>query len=104
VASCLNFTCRWFLPCASPLLCNASGDDFLLDVRSPGSSPAGRLEATRELAYLHGQIGTQEEGAGNVARQVAKSLARIHWFARLGMGFAERFANRSTPAGDTLPD
>ncbi|MGH7965543.1 MAG: hypothetical protein ACRERD_27650 [Candidatus Binatia bacterium] len=47
--------------------------------------------ASRELAYVRGQVGVQEQGVRSVARQVANSLARIPWFARLGMGFAERF-------------
>jgi len=48
----------------------------------------------RELAYVSGQMGA-EQGVGNAARSAIRSLAMISWFAPLGMGFAERFINRS---------
>jgi hypothetical protein len=48
----------------------------------------------RELAYVNRQMGT-EQGAGSIVRSAIGSLARISWFAPFGMGFAERFVNRS---------
>jgi hypothetical protein len=48
----------------------------------------------RELAYVTKQMGA-EQGARSVVRSAASSLAKISWFAPLGMGFAERFVNRS---------
>lgn len=47
-----------------------------------------------ELAYVTRQMGT-EQGAGNVVRGAIGSLSKISWFAPFGMGFAERFVNRS---------
>jgi hypothetical protein len=48
----------------------------------------------RELAYVTEQMGA-EQGAGSVVRSAIASLAKISWFAPYGMGFAERFVNRS---------
>jgi hypothetical protein len=48
----------------------------------------------RELAYVAQQMDT-EQGTGSVARSAIASLAKISWFAPFGMGFAERFFNRS---------
>ncbi|PTR09166.1 hypothetical protein C8R32_104245 [Nitrosospira sp. Nsp5] len=47
-----------------------------------------------ELAYITRQMGT-EQGAGSVVRSAIGSLSKISWFAPFGMGFAERFVNRS---------
>ena len=36
-----------------------------------------------------------EQGAGSVVRGAIGRLGKISWFAPFGMGFAERFVNRS---------
>lgn len=76
-------------------LAEALGEEWL----ARGAERSGRLQvkqaAARELAYMRGQIGTQEQGVRRVARHVARSLARLPWFARLGIGFAERLVSRA---------
>jgi hypothetical protein len=53
-----------------------------------------RKSAGRELAYVRHEMGT-EQGIGKSVRSAIGSLAKIPWFAPLGMGFAERFVRRS---------
>jgi hypothetical protein len=48
----------------------------------------------REIAYVTRQM-SAEQGARSVARIAIDCLAKISWFAPFGMGFAERFVNRS---------
>lgn len=51
-------------------------------------------DARRELAYVTSQMGA-EQGIGKFARSAINSVAKISWFAPLGMGFAERFVKRA---------
>jgi hypothetical protein len=53
-----------------------------------------REAGRRELAYVTKQMG-EEQGHGSVIRSAIGGLAQISWFAPFGMGFAERFVNRS---------
>jgi hypothetical protein len=55
--------------------------------------PRDRQEATRELQYLRAT--GQQQGPGAVMRTAIASLARVPWFAPLGMAAAERFVMRS---------
>lgn len=48
-----------------------------------------RILAQRELAYLNRQM-REEQGVGSLARSAVGSLARIPWFAAVGMGLAQR--------------
>jgi hypothetical protein len=52
-----------------------------------------RQEAARELQYLRAT--GQRQGPGAVMRTAIASLARVPWFAPLGMAVAERFVRRS---------
>jgi hypothetical protein len=47
-----------------------------------------------ELSYISKQMGA-EQGLGAVMRSAIAGLGKISWFAPYGMGFAERFVNRS---------
>jgi hypothetical protein len=53
-----------------------------------------RQTGRRELAYVTHEMGA-EQGTGKYLRSAARSLAKVSWFAPYGMGFAERFVNRS---------
>lgn len=68
--------------------------EWLKHVAERATKPKTQETGERELAYVSQQMGT-EQGAGSVVRSAIGSLARISWFAPLGMGFAERFVNRS---------
>src|SRR5260221_5522623 len=48
--------------------------------------------ADAELAHVRHEIGTEEAGLKEVGPKAFKSLAKLRWFAPLGMAFAERFA------------
>jgi fructose-specific component phosphotransferase system IIB-like protein len=52
-----------------------------------------RILAQRELAYVNRMMG-EEQGVGSVARSAVGSLARIPWFAAVGMALAERTIKR----------
>jgi len=52
-----------------------------------------RILAQRELAYVNWLMG-EEQGVGSVARSAVGSLARIPWFAAVGMALAERTIKR----------
>jgi hypothetical protein len=43
---------------------------------------------------MTGQMGTEQD-AGSVVRSAVGGVGKISWFAPFGMGFAERFVNRS---------
>lgn len=58
------------------------------------SDPYDRHEAQRELRFLRGPLG-EEQGLGSSARTAIASLARLRWFAPLGMAMAQRFVNRA---------
>lgn len=59
------------------------------------ASKAGeKTLATRELGRIRGELGV-EQGRGEIIRKAMKSLAKLRWFAPYGMGFAEKFVNRS---------
>lgn len=64
--------------------------------RAAGRASKRKVRETGEfeLAYVTRQMGT-EQGAGSVVRGAIGSLGKISWFAPFGMGFAERFVNRS---------
>jgi hypothetical protein len=53
-----------------------------------------RQTGARELNFVTHEMGA-EQGTGKYVRSAAQSLAKISWFAPYGMGFAERFVNRS---------
>ena len=57
---------------------------------SGGDSSVARIE----LTYLQG-TGTGEQGPKRAFRSAIASLARLRWFATVGMDFAERFINRA---------
>lgn len=75
-------------------LAEALAIEWLKHVAERASKQRIRETGKRELAYVARQMGT-EQGAGSVVRSTIGSLARISWFAPFGMGFAERFINRS---------
>jgi hypothetical protein len=52
-----------------------------------------RILAQRELAYVNWLMG-EEQGVGSVARSAVGSLAKIPWFAAVGMALAERTIKR----------
>ena len=68
--------------------------EWLTHVAERATKQKTRETGQRELAYITGQMGT-EQGAGSVVRSAIGSLGKISWFAPFGMGFAERFVNRS---------
>jgi hypothetical protein len=68
--------------------------EWLKHVAERATKQKIRETGQRELAYMTGQMGT-EQGAGSVVRSAIGSLGKISWFAPFGMGFAERFVNRS---------
>lgn len=68
--------------------------EWLKHAAERATKPKVREIGGRELAYVTKQMGT-EQGAGSVVRSAIGSLAKISWFAPYGMGFAERFINRS---------
>jgi hypothetical protein len=76
-------------------LAEALGEEWLTRGAERSSNLRVNQAASRELAYLHGQVGTQEQGARALIRHVLSSVARLPWFARVGMAFAERFVNRT---------
>ena len=61
--------------------------------RSPTTTE--RQTATRELAFLQGEIGEEEMGIRNATRSAIASASRVRWLAQGGMAFAERFTNRA---------
>ena len=61
---------------------------------SRSADEKSRRAASQELAQLHQTTG-EEQGVRAAARSAINSLARIRWFAPLGMGFASRFVMRS---------
>jgi len=71
------------------------GEEWLTRGAVRSSSVRVKQAAARELAYLRGQVGTQEQGARALARHVLSSVARVPWFARVGMALAERFVDRA---------
>ena len=68
--------------------------EWLKHAAERATKPKVREIGGRELAYVTKQMGA-EQGAGSVVRSAIGSLAKISWFAPFGMGFAERFVNRS---------
>jgi hypothetical protein len=68
--------------------------EWLTHVAGRASKRNTRETGELELAYVTRQMGT-EQGAGSVVRSAIGSLTKISWFAPFGMGFAERFVNRS---------
>lgn len=68
--------------------------EWLKHVVERATKESVRETGARELAYVTEQMGA-EQGAGSIVRSAISSLSRISWFAPFGMGFAERFVNRS---------
>jgi hypothetical protein len=59
--------------------------------RSEGDSRVAKIE----LAYLQSTGGGELQGPKAAVRSAIASLARLRWFAQIGMGVAERFINRA---------
>jgi hypothetical protein len=68
--------------------------EWLRHVAERATKEKTRQSGGRELAYLTYEMGT-EQGAGKYVRSAVGSLAKVSWFAPYGMGFAERYVNRS---------
>jgi hypothetical protein len=64
------------------------------DVVERATKETVRSTGRRELAYVAERMGA-EQGTGSIVRSAIASIAKISWFAPFGMGFAERFVNRS---------
>jgi hypothetical protein len=55
-----------------------------------------RRTAQQELAELRDEAGAERQGlGGRVGASAIRGLSRLRWFAPFGMGFAQRFVNRS---------
>lgn len=70
-------------------------EEWLARAAQRASRAEARQAASRELAYVHQQVGEEEQGAGAALRSAINGVARVKWFAPYGMGFAERFVNRA---------
>jgi hypothetical protein len=68
--------------------------EWLRHVAERATKAKTRQTGGRELAYITYEMGT-EQGPGKYVRSAVRSLAKVSWFAPYGMGFAERFVNRS---------
>jgi hypothetical protein len=69
--------------------------EWLRSAADRAGRPDDRLEAQRALYGIE-RAGTGEaQGARALLRPALNGLTRLRWFAPLGMGFAERFVNRS---------
>jgi hypothetical protein len=51
--------------------------------------------ARRELAFLDGEPKSEAQGRGRLVRSAIRCAARVPWFARLGVAFAQRFVEKS---------
>jgi hypothetical protein len=76
-------------------LVDTLAEEWLTRGAARSANPRVQQEAVRELAYLHGHVGQHEQGRRTVARSVLRSVARLPWFARVGMAVAERFVYRA---------
>jgi hypothetical protein len=68
--------------------------EWLKHVSERATKEKTRQTGGRELAYVTHEMGA-EQGAGKYVRSAIGGLAKISWFAPYGIGFAERFVNRS---------
>jgi hypothetical protein len=68
--------------------------EWLRHVAGRATKEKTRQTGGRELDYVTHEMGA-EQGAGKYVRSAVGSLAKVSWFAPYGMGFAERFVNRS---------
>ncbi len=68
--------------------------EWTIRAASRSTDERSRRAAAQELAQLQRTAG-EEQGARAATRSAINSLARIPWFAPLGMGFAARFVMRS---------
>jgi len=68
--------------------------EWLKHVAERATKQKIRETGERELSYVTKQMGA-EQGVGSIMRSAIGSLSRVSWFAPFGMGFAERFVNRS---------
>jgi len=75
-------------------LAEALAVEWLQHAAARASKEKVRAVGRRELAYVNQQMG-EEQGVGCVVRSAIGSLAKIPWFARVGMGVAERFVKRA---------
>jgi hypothetical protein len=71
------------------------GELWLLRAADRASNPKEKMTASRELAYITGNIGAEEQGIRSGLREVLKSVAKLRWFTRLGMAVAERLVEKS---------
>ena len=74
-------------------IAEALAQEWLHRSATRSSRESDQILAQRELAYVNRQMG-EEQGLGSVARSAVGSLARIPWFAAMGMGLAERTIKR----------
>jgi len=75
------------------VMAEALAQEWLRRSATRSSLKGDRILAQREVAYVNRQMG-EEQGVGRVVRSAVGSLARIPWFAVVGMGLAERTINR----------
>ncbi|HMR03138.1 MAG TPA: hypothetical protein PKA43_07190 [Candidatus Competibacter phosphatis] len=80
---------------AASTLAEPLAREWLARAARQASRDNERRTAAQELAYVERAVGAEEAGAGQVARSAVRSLARLRWFAPLGMAFAERFVVRA---------
>jgi hypothetical protein len=80
---------------ASLELAEPLAQEWLERAAHQASKPKVRQTALRELAYVRQTAGVEEMGPGQAVRLAINGLARIRWFAPLGMAFAERFVYRA---------
>ena len=66
-------------------------EEWLVRAANLTSKQKERQVAEAELAFVQGKIGREEAGVGEVVRKAINSLAKLRWFAPLGVAFAERF-------------
>lgn len=69
--------------------------EWLTRARDVASDPEMRREAMIELAAVRGVADAQAQGPGAVVRRALNGVARLPWFSRVGMAFAERFVVRA---------
>lgn len=75
-------------------LASALAEEWLERAATRSSRSSERSIAERELFAIRGELGVAQ-GSRAVARVVAQHLAKLHWFARFGMFFAEKFVGQS---------
>ncbi|MEP6879416.1 MAG: hypothetical protein ABI865_11245, partial [Nitrosospira sp.] len=61
--------------------------EWLKHVAERATKQKTRDTGERELAYVTGQMGT-EQGAGSIIRSAVGGLGKISWFTKSAQGFA----------------